>query len=94
MTSPAPQVQYAGIGSVGADQYNTFVQVAANYAQLRGFPALNEMVCVVLGTVSPNDGGQGIFYFSASSTAADNNSTVIAPAGSTQGRWLILGSNL
>jgi hypothetical protein len=94
MVAPAPQVQYAGVGVVGADQYNTFIQVVLNYPQLRTFAALNDMVCLALGTTSENDGGQALFYYSASSTASDNNSTVIAPTGSAAGRWLRLGSTL
>ena len=94
MTAPSPQVQYAGVGVVGADQFNSTVQVVLNYAQLRTFPGLNDMACLALGTTSENDGGQAIFYFSAASTAADNNSTVIAPTGSATGRWLRLGSTL
>jgi hypothetical protein len=94
MVAPSPQVQYAGVGVVGADQFNSFVQVVLNYAQLRTFSALNDMVCLALGTTTENDGGQTFFYFNASSTAADNNTTVIAPSGSVAGRWLRLGSPL
>lgn len=94
MVAPAPQVQYAGVGTVGADQYNTFPQVVLNYDQLRTFTGLGSMVCLALGTSSRNDGGQALFYFDTSSTAADNNSTVIAPSGSATGRWLRLGSTL
>ena len=94
MAAPSPQVQNAGVGVVGADQFNTFVQIVVNYNQLRTFSALNDMVCLVLGTTSENDGGQAFYYFNISSTAADNNSTVIAPSGSVAGRWLRLGSTL
>ena len=94
MTQPSPAVQYSGAGVVTADQYNTFVQVVANYPQLRTFTGLQNMVVLALGTASQNDGGQGFFWFNASSTASDNNTTVIAPTGSSTGRWLLLGSNL
>ena len=94
MVAPSPKVQYDGVGSVGADQYNTFPQVVLNFAQLRNFAGLQDMVCLALGTIAENDGGQAFFYYSASSTAADNNSTVIAPSGSVAGRWLRLGSAL
>lgn len=94
MVAPSPQVQYAGVGVVGADQYNTFPQVVLNYPQLRTFSGLQDMVCLALGTASENDGGQAFYYWNASSTAADNNSTVIAPSGSVAGRWLRLGSAL
>ena len=94
MVAPSPTVQYAGIGTVGADQYNTFIQVVVNYAQLRTFSALQDMVCLALGTTSENDGGQAFFYWNSTSTAADNNTTVIAPYSSLVGRWLRLGGTL
>jgi hypothetical protein len=94
MSAPAPQVQYAGVGTVGADQYNTFVQVVINYAQLRTITGLQDMAILALGTVSEGDGGQALFYFNSLSTALDNNTTVIAPTGSVQGRWLRLGNPL
>jgi hypothetical protein len=94
MVAPAPTVQYAGVGVVGADQFNSTVQVVLNYAQLRTFTGLNDMAVLALGTVSENDGGQALFYFNATSIAADNSTTVIAPSGSVTGRWLRLGSTL
>ena len=86
----APTVYVSGQGSVSADQLSTFVQTVYNYAQLRTFPALNNMSALALGASAPNDGGQGHFYYNATSTAADNNSTVIVPNGVTQGAWLRL----
>ena len=65
-----------------------------NYAQLRNFTGLSNMVAEVLGAVSPGDGGQGKYYDSAASTAADNNSTVIVPNGAIQGAWLALSTSL
>jgi hypothetical protein len=90
MTAPYPQVAYSGVGTIGADAYNTFVQVVSSYAQLRTFTGLANMVVCALGTNTPNDGGQGHFYYNATSTATDNNSTVIVPYGSVAGAWLRL----
>ena len=90
MTAPAPQIQYAGVGVVGQDAYNTYVQACLNYAQMRTFYGLSNMVICALGTTTPNDGGQGHFYWNATSTAADNNTTVIVPMGSVAGAWLRL----
>ena len=90
MASPSNQLSFAGQGNITADLLNTYVQVAANYAAMRAFTGLSNMVVVALGTVNPNDGGQGNFYFNSTSTAADNNTTVIVPSGSTQGAWLRL----
>ncbi len=88
MTAPAPQVQYAGVGVVGADQYNTYIQVLQSIAQLRNFTGLNNMVVWCMGTSTPVDGGQRMYYFNATSTAADNGTTVIVPSGATVGAWL------
>ena len=90
MTAPAPQVQYAGVGEVGADQYNSYVQVVTNYAQMRSFVGLQNMVVCALGTATANDGGQGHFYFNLGSGYVDNNTTTIVPTGYTGGAWLRL----
>jgi hypothetical protein len=90
MTAPSPQTYYAGVGEVGADGLNTFVSVVANYAQMRTFAALQNMVCCALGNSTPNDGGQGHFYFNLGSGYVDNNSTIIVPYGYSGGAWLRL----
>jgi hypothetical protein len=95
MAPPLPTVNVQGIGVVGADNLNTYVQTVANFAQLRTFSALDDMSVIVLGGASEGDGNQGIFWYDSISTAADNGSTVIVPTGNTQGAWLLLppGSN-
>ena len=85
---PSNSVQYAGQGTVGAEQYNAYVQAAANISALRAFTALDGMTALCLGTNTLNDGGQGIYTYSASSTATDNGTTVIVPYGAVQGAWL------
>lgn len=90
MAPPLPTVQNQGMAAVNADNFNTFVQTVANFAQLRTFTALNNMAVSVLGGSAAGDGLQGMFYYSTSSTAADNNSTVIVPNGAVQGAWLRL----
>jgi hypothetical protein len=88
MAVPFNSVQYSGQGAVGADQYNSYVQVVANVAALRAFTGLGNMLVACLGTSSPNDGGQGFYSFNAASTSADNGNTVIVPTGAVQGAWL------
>ena len=88
MPIPFNSIQYTGQGAVGADQYNTYMQVVSNVAALRSFTGLANMLVAVLGTNTPVDGGQGFYYFNATSTAADNGTTVIVPMGSTAGAWL------
>jgi len=90
MSAPAPTVYYSGIAEVGADGLNTFVSVVSNYSQMRSFIALQNMVVCALGTTTPNDGGQGHFYFNLGTGYVDNNSTTIVPIGYLGGAWLRL----
>lgn len=90
MTAPLPAVYQPGIGAVSADNLNTFIQGVLNFAQLRTFTGLSNMAVNVLGGVSANDGNQGLFYYSDTSTATDNGSTVIVPNGALVGAWLRL----
>ena len=87
---PTNAVQVTGQGVVSADNLNTFIQVVANYAAMRSFTGVANMVVCSLGTSTPNDGGQAHFYWNPTSAAADNNSTAIVPFGSTAGAWLRL----
>lgn len=73
---------------VSADGLNTMVQVVASVAGLRLFTGTANQVIWLEGTASPNDGGQSLYFYNATSTAADNGSSVIAPFGSTIGRWI------
>ena len=88
MAPPLPAVQVQGQGAVNADNLNTYVQTVANYAQLRSFVGLNNMAVFVLGAISSDDGGQGLFYYNSTSTSADNNSSIIVPTGNIQGAWI------
>ena len=90
MAPPLPTVSAQGQGATPADQLNTYVQTVQNFAQLRSFTALNDMSVQVLGGASEGDGSQGLFWYNASSTATDDNATVIVPTGNTQGAWLLL----
>ena len=88
MSVPALAVQQPGIGVVSADNYNTYVQGGALLANLQNFPAVSSMTVYLLGYTAPGDGGQGFFYWNALSTATSNNTTVVAPNGLPQGRWI------
>ena len=89
MAPPLPSVTAQGSGVVSSDQFNTYVQVAQNFAQLRTFTALNDMAVFCLGGVSEGDGLQGWFWYNSTSSAVDNGSTVIKPTGAG-GAWLLL----
>jgi hypothetical protein len=58
-----------------------------NIAALRLRPGTDaEPYAVVLGYYQPDDGGGGLFYWSANATEPDNGGTIIAPTGTDVGR--------
>jgi hypothetical protein len=64
------------------------IQGVANVAALRLFTGVDAQLVWLEGTTTYNDGGQSMYVYNASSTASDNGTSVIAPSGSTIGRWL------
>lgn len=91
MAAPLLTAYAQGTGSVPADSLNTYLQGCLYALQLRSFTGLTGMNVLVGGNAAQGDGGAGVFYWSASSTATDDGTTIIAPAGSATGRWLRLG---
>jgi hypothetical protein len=85
-----PVVQIEGQGAVTADNLNTMVQGAVVANNLRLVTGLPGMVAVISGISAPDDGGQGVFYWSSGATAPDDNLTVIRPAGTSPGAWIRL----
>jgi hypothetical protein len=90
VAAPLPTVNIQGIGAVGADQLNTYVQTVINFAQLRTFTGLTNMLAAVQGGSAPGDGLGGFFWYNAASTASDNGTSIIVPSGAVQGAWLKL----
>jgi Chaperone of endosialidase len=90
MATPALQKYQDGLGSVSADGLNTFIQNGQYVSALRSFTGLTNMAVQVIGTTTPNDGGQGLFYYDPNSTAPDDGISVIVPYGNTQGAWIRL----
>jgi len=91
MAAPALQQYQQGQGSVSADNLNTFEQTCDTVAQLRGFTGAAGMQVYLRGLAAPDDGGQGPFYWNATSTTTDDGVNVIAPGGAsatTAGRWI------
>lgn len=86
----APQVSVNGQGVVPASQLNAYCFTAYNAAVLRTVVGQTGMSCVLQGVVAPGDSNQGLFYWSGSSTAPDDNLNVIVPNGVVQGAWLRL----
>jgi hypothetical protein len=91
MAVPLLTVSYNGQGVVPGDLLNTFLQGAPNVTYLRSFTGLSNMNVFVQAYATPGDGGGGIFYWNATSTATDDGMTVIAPNGLSVGRWIRVG---
>lgn len=85
---PLLAVSTNGVGALSDQHLNTYVQGSSVAATLRGFTGLSGMNVWLIGIATANDGGQGMFYWSATATAPDDNQNVIAPYGLLQGRWL------
>lgn len=96
MSLPALMVQIQGQGTVSADNLNSFEQTCDDVDDLRAFTGIDGMQVFMRGYSVAGDGGQGVFYYDSTSTASDDSGvSVIAPYGSTTGRWLRLDlSNL
>lgn len=88
MSVPQNRVQPQGLGSVGADDLNSYLQTVANLAGLRAFVPQGPMAIQLQGYSSQADGGQGVFVWSSTATGPDNGVTVIVPTGVTQGAWI------
>lgn len=88
MTVPSLKVQIQGQGIVSADNFNTYEQTCDNVANLRAFIGSTGLQVYMRGFVTPGDGGQGQFYWSASGTGPDDNGiNFIVPNGAALGCW-------
>jgi hypothetical protein len=89
--SQAPQltVYRDGVGNVDDGQLNTLFQTCDDVEDLRGFVGTTPMQVYMRGQTSVADGLQGIFYWNATSTAADDDGvTTIKPTGAgNMGCW-------
>lgn len=85
------------VNPVTPDQFNTYVQMCDTVDDLRGFIGVQNQTIQLLGTSSPGDGGQGVFYWNSTGTAPDDNGvTTIIPSGSSSGNgeWTRIVNNL
>jgi hypothetical protein len=89
MTVPFNTLYADGGAPLTGDGLNTFVQTVDTFPTLRSFIGIDGMQVSVGGQASSGDGKGGVFYFNSSSTASDDNLTVIVPTGGT-GAWLRL----
>lgn len=89
MSAPALSQFIQGLGSVTGDNLNTFLQGCDTLAQLRAYVGAVGQQVYARGGAAVADGGQGMFYWDATSTALDNNTNIIAPPGAgNRGRWI------
>lgn len=86
---PALAVQQPGLGSVTADNFNTYVQGGALLANLQNFIGLPGMTVYMIGYNGIGDGGQGTWTWNSGLTSGDGVSTIL-PNGSIQGGWVRL----
>ena len=87
MTAPKLAAQIQGMSSVSADNLNTYYQTCDTIPQLRDFIGLPGIQVFVRGTVQPNDGGGGVFYWNAVGVGPDDNVNTIVPIGAATGVW-------
>ena len=86
--SVIPTVSADGVGVISAGQLNAYEISCYNVGVLRTVVGQTGMSVFLQGTNTPNDGGQGNFYWDYASTATDNNYSVIRPYGVIYGAWL------
>lgn len=88
MTAPSLQAYIQGQGAASADNLNTFEQTCDTITQLRAFTGLPGMQVFAAGKIAINDGGGGVFRWSASATGPDDGINIILPTGSARGAWV------
>jgi hypothetical protein len=88
MSAPSNQIYVQGQSQVSADNLNTFVQTVNTAADLRTFVGIPGISVNLLGISSVNDGSGGLFLWSASATAPDDNLNVIVPPAAANGAWV------
>lgn len=91
MAAPALSTFKQGLGSVGSDNLNTFLQTCDTFAQLRGLEGVPGLMVFARGGIAIGDGLQGAFYWNASTTATDNGQSIIKPTGAgPAGAWVLI----
>ena len=66
------------------------MQTATSITALQGLVGTNNEIGILLGAVTPGDGGGGTFYYDTSSTLTENEGTIVKPTAAPGGigRWL------
>lgn len=90
MGVPSLNVWANGVGAVGGDPLNTYVQGGCLLANLQSFTGLPSMTVYAIGLTAAGDGNQGTFYWNATWTGTPDNVDTIQPFGVTVGAWVRL----
>ena len=93
MSVPSNVVQFQGIGSVGADNLNSYTQNVTTAVMLRSFIGASGMFVLLGGIAYVGDGLGGIFFWSPAATGPDDNMDVIVPTAASAGAWLRLATS-
>jgi hypothetical protein len=94
MTAPANQLMIQGVTVASADYLNTMMQWVPSAAVARTFIGLSGSSIFLLGTVTPNDGGQGLFYWDPLVSTPDDGLNVIRPPAMITGGWVRSGPSV
>ena len=90
MSAPTLIVYQQGQTVANSDALNTLVQWCQNVGQMRAFIALTDMLVYLEGLSTPNDGGQGFFYWTTTNETDDGRNYIIPPGANGSG-WVRMG---
>ena len=66
---------------------DTIMQTATSISVLKGITGTSNEIAILLGAVTPGDGGGGTFYYDSASIETQNDGTIVKPTAVTNGRW-------
>jgi hypothetical protein len=55
------------------------MQTATSISALQGITGTSNEIAILLGAVTPGDGGGGTFYYDSASTETENEGTIVYP---------------
>src|SRR5690348_458964 len=70
------------------------MQTASSISNLKTLTGTPNETAILLGAVSPGDGGGGTFYYDSASSSTENDGTIVKPTAiSGSGRWIRIYSD-
>jgi hypothetical protein len=66
------------------------MQTATSISALKGITGTSNEIGILLGALTPGDGGGGTFYYDTNSALSENEGTIVKPTGppTANGRWI------